>query len=274
MADWKNKTAVITGAGGVLLGAFAKHLASKGVKIAVLSRNPEHAQHTVEDIVKAGGTAKAYACDVLDKTSLVKAEEAIFKDFGTYHILINGAGGNMEKANTSAEYYDAKDTGRSFFDLDSMEIQKVFNLNVLGAFLTTQVFAKRMVNVPGATVINVSSMAADRPMTKVLGYAAAKAALDNLTKWLAVHFSKTTLRVNAVAPGFFVTEQNRTLLKNADGTLTARSGKIIAATPMGRFGEVEDLFGAFMFLCDDEASKFVTGVTLAVDGGFSSYSGV
>ncbi|WP_424244899.1 NAD(P)-dependent dehydrogenase (short-subunit alcohol dehydrogenase family) [Elusimicrobium posterum] len=276
--EWSKKVAVISGASGVLLGAFAKELASKGTKIAILSRKIENAQPVIDEITAAGGTAKAYKCDVLDKESLTKAEEQIFADFGEYHILINGAGGNMDKANTTNEVYSDADVTnpdvRSFFDLDPEVIQTVFSLNVMGAFITTQVFAKRMVNVKGATIINVSSMAAEKSLTKVLGYSAAKSALDNLTKWLAVHFANKGLRVNAVAPGFFVTNQNRNLLKTADGGLTPRSNKIISHTPMGRFGEVSDLFGAFLWLCDEDASGFVTGVVVPVDGGFSAYGGV
>jgi NAD(P)-dependent dehydrogenase (short-subunit alcohol dehydrogenase family) len=276
--NWKEKTAIITGAGGVLLGALAVELAKKGTKVAVLDRSPEQAQETVDNITKTGGTAKAYACDVLDKSSLIKTEEQIYKDFGDYHILINGAGGNSDKANTTSEFFNEADINnpdaRSFFDLDISETQKVFELNFLGTFLTTQVFIKRMLNIKGATVINMSSMSAFSPMTKVLGYSAAKAAINNLTEWLAVHFANKNIRINAIAPGFFVTKQNRNLLKNADGSFTPRSHKIIASTPMGRFGEVEDLFGTFFWLCDEEASGFVTGTVIPVDGGFNAYSGV
>ena len=276
--NWNEKVAVITGAGGVLLSACAKDLAAKGVKIAVLSRDIEHAKHTTEAITAAGGIAKAYACDVLDKDALIKAEEEIFKDFGQYHILINGAGGNRAEANTTNEIFNPEDLGnpqvRTFFDLDYKEISKVFDVNFLGAFITTQVFARRLVGVKGACVINFSSMSADRPMTKVLGYGAAKAAIDNFTQWLAVHFAEQGIRVNAVAPGFFVTNQNRNLLINPDGSLTPRSKKIIAGTPMRRFGDVEDLFGTISWLCDDSAAGFVTGIVVPVDGGFSAYSGV
>jgi NAD(P)-dependent dehydrogenase (short-subunit alcohol dehydrogenase family) len=276
--DWSKKTAVITGAGGVLLSAFAVELAKKGAKVAVLSRRIEHAKETVDAITKSGGKAIAYACDVLDKASLIKAEEQIYKDFGDYHILINGAGGNSDKANTSSEFFNDADAdnpeARSFFSLDPAEIQKVFAVNFMGAFITTQVFAKRMLGVKGAAVINVSSMSAFSPMTKVLGYSAAKAAVNNLTEWLAVHFANKNLRVNAIAPGFFLTRQNYNLLKKADGSLTPRSHKIISNTPMGRFGEVSDLFGTLFWLCDEEASGFVTGTVVPVDGGFNAYSGV
>ncbi|MDR2561673.1 MAG: SDR family oxidoreductase [Holophagales bacterium] len=276
--NWSEKTAVITGAGGVLLGAFAIELAKKGTKVAALDKNLEHVQKTVDTIVGSGGTAKAYACDVLDKASLEAAEKQIFEDFGNYHILINGAGGNMDKANTTSEFFDETEldnpNARSFFDLDVPEIQKVFELNFLGTLLTTQVFARKMLGLQGATVINMSSMSAFSPMTKVLGYSAAKAAINNLTEWLAVHFANKNLRVNAIAPGFFVTKQNQNLLKAPDGSLTPRSHKIIANTPMGRFGEVKDLFGTFFWLCDEEASGFVSGAVIPVDGAFNAYSGV
>jgi NAD(P)-dependent dehydrogenase (short-subunit alcohol dehydrogenase family) len=276
--NWSEKTAVITGAGGVLLGAFAVELAKRGTKVAVLDRDPDHAKETVDAITTSGVVARAYACDVLDKSSLLKAEEQIYADFGDYHILINGAGGNSDKANTTSEFFNEADLdnpeARSFFSLDASEIQKVFELNFMGTLLTTQVFAKRMVNLKGATVINVSSMSAFSPLTKVLGYSAAKAAINNLTEWLAVYFANKNLRVNAIAPGFFVTMQNSNLLKNPDGSLTPRSHKIMAHTPMGRFGEVKDLFGTFFWLCDEEASGFVNGVVIPVDGGFNAYSGV
>jgi len=276
--NWSERTAVITGAGGVLLGAFAIELAKKGTKVAALDKSLEQVQKTVDTIVGTGGTAKAYACDVLDKGSLEATERQIFKDFGNYHILINGAGGNMDKANTTSEFFDETEldnpNARSFFDLDVPEIRKVFELNFLGTLLTTQVFARRMLGLQGATVINMSSMSAFSPMTKVLGYSAAKAAINNLTEWLAVHFANKNLRVNAIAPGFFVTRQNQNLLKTPDGSLTPRSHKIISQTPMGRFGEVKDLFGTFLWLCDEEASGFVSGAVIPVDGAFNAYSGV
>jgi NAD(P)-dependent dehydrogenase (short-subunit alcohol dehydrogenase family) len=260
------------------LGAFAIELAKKGTKVAVLDRSPEQAKETVDAITESGGTAKAYVCDVLDKASLECAEAQIYSDFGDYHILINGAGGNMDRANTTSEFFNEADLdnpdARSFFDLDPLEVKKVFELNFLGTLLTTQVFAKRMLNVKGATVINMSSMSAFAPMTKVLGYSAAKAAINNLTEWLAVHFANAGLRVNAIAPGFFLTRQNWNLLKNPDGSLTPRSHKIISQTPMGRFGEVKDLFGTFFWLCDEEASGFVNGAVIPVDGAFNAYSGV
>jgi len=274
--DWSKKVAVITGASGVLLSAFAKELASKGTKIAIICRSG--AEKTMSDIKSVGGTAKVYKCDVLDKEALEKVEEQIFKDFGQYHILINGAGGNMPNANTSEEIFKNEDLNnpdvRTFFALDPKEIQKVFNVNFIGTFLVSQVFAKRMLGVKGATIINFSSMSSYHPMTKVLGYSAAKAAINNFTEWMAVHFAKAGIRVNAIAPGFFLTNQNRTLLTYPDGSLTPRSHKIMNSTPMGRFGEPSDLFGTLLWLCDSDASGFVTGTVIPVDGGFNAYSGV
>jgi NAD(P)-dependent dehydrogenase (short-subunit alcohol dehydrogenase family) len=276
--EWNKKVAVITGAGGTLLGGFAKKLASKGTKVAVLSKEFSHAQHTVDEIANAGGTAKAYACNVLSKEALSKTEQQIYEDFGQYHILINGAGGNMPKATTTNEIFTLEDLSdpriHSFFDLDSSEIEKVFSVNFIGTLITTQIFAKRLLEVSGTTIINFSSMSAQSPMTKVPCYSAAKAAVDNLTKWLAVHFAERGLRVNAIAPGFFLTNQNRNLLTNSDGSLTARSHKIIEHTPMKRFGKISDLFGTLLWLCDEKASGFVTGSIIAVDGGFQAYSGV
>lgn len=276
--EWNKKVVVITGAGGVLLSAYAKELASKGAKIAVLSRRFEGAKATADAITAVGGVARPYGCDILDKKNLVKVEEQIYKDFGQYHILINGAGGNIVNANTTNEIFDSKDLENpstcSFFDLNFEDIEKVLAVNFLGTLIVTQIFAKRLINVKGSTIINFSSMASKNPMTKVLGYSAAKAAIDNFTKWLAVHFAEHGLRVNAIAPGFLLTNQNRTLLTNSDGSLTARSHKVIAHTPMKRFGEAKDLFGTLSWLCDEEASGFVTGSIIEVDGGFHAYSGV
>ncbi|MDR3281733.1 MAG: SDR family oxidoreductase [Endomicrobium sp.] len=276
--EWNKKVAVITGAGGTLLGGFARKLASKGTKVAVLSKELDHAQHTVDKIASDGGTAKAYACNVLNKENLTKVEQQIYKDFGQYHILINGAGGNMPKATTTNEIFTPEDLNdpkiRSFFDLDVSEIEKIFSLNFTSTLITTQIFAKRLLEVTETTIINFSSMSAQNPMTKVPCYSAAKAAVDNLTKWLAVHFAERGLRVNAIAPGFFLTNQNRNLLTNSDGSLTVRSHKIIEHTPMKRFGKVSDLFGTLLWLCDEKASGFVTGSIVGVDGGFQAYAGV
>ena len=272
-----NKVAVVTGAGGVLCSMFAKALASCGAKVALLDLNEEAADVFAKEIIKEGGLAKAYKANVLEKENLEAVHEAILKDFGPCDILINGAGGNNPRATTDNEYFQLEDLNKetkTFFDLDDSGVSFVFNLNFLGTLLPTQVFAKDMLGREGCNIINISSMNAFTPLTKIPAYSGAKAAISNFTQWLAVHFSKTGIRVNAIAPGFFATAQNKALLFNEDGSPTARTGKILAATPMGRFGESEELVGPLLFLLNNEASSFVTGVVLPVDGGFSAYSGV
>lgn len=273
----KDKVIVVTGAGGVLCSMFSKALAKTGAKIALLDRNIEAANGYVEEIIEDGGIAKAYQIDVLKKESLEKAHEEILKDFGSCDILINGAGGNNARAQTDNEYFNVKDLDsdtKTFFDLEQEGVELVFNLNFIGTLIPTQVFAKDMIGKKGCSIINISSMNAYTPLTKIPAYSGAKAAISNFTQWLAVHFSKVGIRVNAIAPGFFVTKQNKDLLFNADGTPTARTGKILAATPMERFGEAEELIGPLLFLLSEEAASFVTGVVIPVDGGFSAYSGV
>ncbi len=275
--DLNGKVAVVTGAGGVLCGMFAKALAACGAKVAVLDLNPDAAGKVADEITADGGTAKAYTCNVLEKASLEECHAAVLSDFGPCDILLNGAGGNNPKAQTDKEYFEPGDIDAdtiSFFDLDQSGVQFVFNLNYIGTLLPTQVFAKDMVDRPGCNILNVSSMNAFTPLTKIPAYSGAKAAISNFTQWLAVHFSKVGIRVNAIAPGFFSSNQNAALLWNPDGTPTARTGKILAATPMGRFGEPEDLLGALLFLLDNDAAGFITGVVIPVDGGFSAYSGV
>lgn len=275
--DLNNKVAVVTGAGGVLCSMFAKALASCGAKVALLDLNEEAADVFAKEIIKEGGLAKAYKANVLEKENLEAVHEAILKDFGQCDILINGAGGNNPRATTDNEYFQLEDLNKetkTFFDLDDSGVSFVFNLNFLGTLLPTQVFAKDMLGREGCNIINISSMNAFTPLTKIPAYSGAKAAISNFTQWLAVHFSKTGIRVNAIAPGFFATAQNKALLFNEDGSPTARTGKILAATPMGRFGESEELVGPLLFLLNNEASSFVTGVVLPVDGGFSAYSGV
>ncbi len=275
--DLNGKVAVVTGAGGVLCSVMAEALAMCGAKVALLDLNLEAAKARAEEICANGYIAKGYAANVLDKESLAAAHEAILADFGTCDILINGAGGNNPKAQTDKEYFELGDIDadtKSFFDLEQKGVEFVFNLNFIGTLLPTQEFAKDMVNKEHANILNIASMNAYTPLTKIPAYSGAKAAITNFTQWLAVHFSKTGIRVNAIAPGFFATNQNRALLFNEDGTPTARTGKILAATPMGRFGETEELLGAVLFLLNDEAASFITGVCIPIDGGFSSYAGV
>ena len=275
--DLNGKVAVVTGAGGVLCGMFAKALALSGAKVAVLDLNEEAAGKVAKEITDEGGIAKAYKCNVLEKASMEECHRQVLGELGSCDILINGAGGNNPKATTTKEYFEVGDIDSdvvSFFDLDTGGVEFVFNLNFIGTLLPTQVFAQDMVDKKGCNIINISSMNAFTPLTKIPAYSGAKAAISNFTQWLAVHFSKSGIRVNAIAPGFFSTAQNKALLWNEDGSPTARTGKILAATPMGRFGESEELIGALLFLLNNEAASFITGVVLPVDGGFSAYSGV
>lgn len=274
------KVAVITGGGGVLCSGFAEDLAGQGCKVAVLDLNEEASKKVTDKINQIGGTAMAVGCNVLEQADLEKAREKVNAVFGTCDVLLNGAGGNSPKGTTSNEVMTLEDMEnkaegfKTFFDLDAAGIQFVFNLNFLGTLLTTQAFAKDMIGKENACILNVSSMNAYRPLTKIPAYSAAKAAVQNFTQFMAVHFAKVGIRVNAIAPGFFSTNQNKTLLFNEDGSLTPRSDKIISHTPMGRFGVPADLTGALLFLCDGAVSGFVTGIIIPVDGGFSAYSGV
>ncbi len=275
--DLNGRTAVVTGAGGVLCSQFARALAACGARVALLDLNLDAAQAVADEIKANGGKALAYKTNVLDKESLETVHQAVLKDLGPCDLLINGAGGNHPRATTSQEYYDPSNIPAdtvTFFDLDKQGISFVFELNFLGTLLPTQVFAKEMVNRPGASIINISSMNAFTPLTKIPAYSGAKAAISNLTQWLAVHFARTGIRVNALAPGFFATKQNEKLLFTDDGQLTERSHKILSQTPMGRFGDSKELIGALLFLLSPEAAGFITGIVLPVDGGFSAYSGV
>ena len=276
--DLKGKVAVVTGAGGVICSELSRALAAAGAKVALLDRSEEKAEAAAEEIRKAGGVAKGYFANVLDLKVLEDCRQKVLKDFGPCDILINGAGGNNPKAQTDKEYFELGDEDnneiKTFFNLSDEGIQFVFNLNYLGTLMPTQVFARDMIGRKGCSILNISSMNAFTPLTKIPAYSAAKAAVSNFTQWLAVHFAKVGIRVNAIAPGFFSTAQNKSLLWNADGTPTARTGKIINGTPMGRFGEVEELVGSTLFLVSDKAAGFITGVVLPIDGGFSAYSGV
>ena len=275
--DLKDKVVVVTGAGGIICSYLAKAIAKCGAKVALLDLNKAAAQVYADEMVSEGLVAKAYGCNVLDKESLEACHQEVLNDLGKCDILVNGAGGNNPRATTDNEYAELDDATKNiktFFDLDKSGVEFVFNLNFIGTLLPTQEFAKDMVEKEHANILNIASMNAYTPLTKIPAYSGAKAAITNFTQWLAVHFSKTGIRVNAIAPGFFATKQNAALLFNADGTPTARTGKILAATPMGRFGETEELLGATLFLLNDEAASFITGVCIPIDGGFSSYSGV
>jgi len=278
--DLSGKVAVVTGGTGVLCSAMARALGECGAAVAVLGRRREVAEELAAQIRKDGGRAVAVSADVLDRAKLDAANAAVEKELGPVDILLNGAGGNHPKGTTSVETLNPEDAGNtvagvtSFYDLDQESMQYVFNLNFLGTLLPCQVFTRAMVGRRKGTIINVSSVSADRPLTKVVAYGAAKAAVTNFTQWLAVHFARTGVRVNAIVPGFFLTEQNRGLLTKPDGGLTARGDKIIGHTPMGRFGTPEELLGALLWLADDRAAGFVTGSVVTVDGGFTAYSGV
>lgn len=275
---FKGKNAVITGAGGVLCSEFAKAVAENGASVAVVDLNLESAQKVADAINAKGGTAIAVQANVLEKASLENAYKKIHAELGDIDILINGAGGNNPKGTTTKEYYEEGDIDRddiqTFFNLDESGVRFVFDLNFLGTLMPTQVFAQDMVRKADGVILNVSSMNAFCPLTKIPAYSGAKAAVSNFTQWLAVHFAGTGIRVNAIAPGFFVTAQNEKLLLNPDGSFTPRSEKIISGTPMGRFGKPEELLGTVLYLLDNNASGFVTGVVVPVDGGFAAYSGV
>lgn len=273
------KVSVITGAGGILCSDFAKAVAECGSSVALLDINLDAAEAVAEEIRKNGGNAIAIKTNCLDKSSIEDAKKTVDEKLGPCDILINGAGGNNGRATTANEYFDVETLSnpdvQDFFDLTPDGIKFVFDLNVTAAFITTQVFAYDMAKSgKGGNIINISSMNAFRPLTKIPAYSAAKSAVSNFTQWLAVHFAGTGVRANAIAPGFFVTNQNRALLYDDNGNPTSRSEKILRGTPMGRFGESSELIGGLLFLLCDEASGFITGHILPIDGGFSAYSGV
>ena len=276
--DFSGKVAVVTGGAGVLCSEFCRALALCGAKVAILNRTLSKAEALADEIRAAGGEALAVGVDVTDKAALKTAHEAVLSAYGPCDILINGAGGNDPSATADDEFFSMDTLNdpakKSFFDIPQDAFSKVFSLNIVGTLLPTQEFVRDMVTAQKGCIINISSMNAFTPLTKIPAYSAAKSAVSNFTQWLAVHFSKTGIRCNAIAPGFFSTAQNAKLLWNEDGSPTPRTHKILNATPMGRFGRPEELIGALLFLCDDASSGFVTGVVLPVDGGFNAYSGV
>ena len=275
--DLRGKVAVVTGAGGVLCGYLSKVLARAGAKVALVNRSDAAIIQYAQEINEEGGIARAYKGNVLSHEDMERIAAEVERDLGPCDILLNGAGGNNPRATTDKEYYEPGDLDaevKSFFDLDDDSVNMVFDLNYNGTLIPTQAFAKHMVRKGGGNIINISSMNAFLPLTKIPAYSGAKAAVSNFTQWLAVHFSKVGIRVNAIAPGFFSSKQNAALLWNEDGTPTKRTEKILAAPPMGRFGETEELAGGLLFLLNDKAAGFITGVVLPIDGGFSAYGGV
>ncbi|MCI9058736.1 MAG: SDR family oxidoreductase [Lachnospiraceae bacterium] len=273
--DFTGKTVVVTGAGGILCGTMAKAFAQAGARVAALDLNEEAVKKLEEECANEGYTCKGYKANVLDLEELEAVHQQVSADLGPCDILINGAGGNNPRATTDNEYHHEKKEGqKTFFDLDPNGVDFVFKLNFQGTLLPTQVFAKEMADRKSGCILNVSSMNAYVPLTKIPAYSGAKAAVSNFTQWLATHFAGTGIRCNAIAPGFLVSNQNRALLFQEDGTPTPRSNKILAGTPMGRFVEGEELLGGVFFLCDDKAASAITGVVLPIDAGYSAYSGV
>lgn len=273
--DFSNKVVVITGAGGIICGTMARAFAQAGAKVAALDLNEDAVKALAEDVTAEGLVCKGYKANVLEPESLQSVHEAVLAELGPCDILINGAGGNNPRATTDNEYHhEAQPGGKSFFDLDPDGVDFVFKLNFQGTLLPTQTFALDMAEKKRGCILNISSMNAYIPLTKIPAYSGAKAAISNFTQWLATHFAETGIRCNAIAPGFLVTNQNRALLFNEDGTPTARSAKILNGTPTHRFVDSEELLGATFFLCDDKAASAITGVVLPVDAGFAAYSGV
>ena len=272
--DYTDKVVVITGAGGLICGAMARAFAQCGAKVAALDLNLDAVTKLADELTAEGFICKGYKANVLDPAALEEVHAQVLADFGKCDVLINGAGGNNPRATTSNEYHhEATPEGKSFFDLDADGVDFVFKLNFQGTLLPTQAFAKDMLET-GGCILNISSMNAYTPLTKIPAYSAAKAGISNFTQWLATHFAGTNIRCNAIAPGFLVSAQNYSLLFNADGTPTARSAKILNGTPCHRYVQAEELLGATLFLCDNKSASAITGVVLPIDCGFAAYSGV
>ncbi len=273
--DFSGKVVVVTGAGGLICGAMARAFAQSGARVAALDLNEEAVKKLADELKAEGFVCEGYKANVLDTAALEEVHQAVLSDLGPCDILVNGAGGNNPRATTDNEYHhEAKEGGKSFFDLDASGVDFVFKLNFQGTLLPTQVFAKDMVEKKKGVILNISSMNAYTPLTKIPAYSAAKAGISNFTQWLATHFAGTGIRCNAIAPGFLVSAQNKALLFNEDGTPTARSAKILRGTPMDRFVDADELLGATLFLCDDRSASAISGVVLPVDCGFAAYSGV
>ncbi|MCR5073771.1 MAG: SDR family oxidoreductase [Clostridiales bacterium] len=276
--DFTGRVAVVTGGAGVLCSEFCKALAACGAKVAILNRTLSKAEALADEIKAAGFEALAVHADVTDAESVEAAHKSVMSVYGPCDILINGAGGNDASATSDDEYFSIETMHdpdkKSFFDLKSDAFSKVFSLNILGVVLPTQAFVRDMVERGSGCILNISSMNAFTPLTKIPAYSAAKSGVSNFTEWLAVHFAKSGIRCNAIAPGFFVGKQNYSLLFRSDGSPTERTKKILSATPMGRFGNVDELIGAMLFLCDERCSGFISGVVLPVDGGFQAFGGV
>ena len=273
--DYSGKVVVVTGAGGLICGAMARAFAQSGAKVAALDLNEEAVKKLADDLKAEGFVCEGYKSNVLDAESLEEVHKQVLADLGPCDILVNGAGGNNPRATTDNEYHhEAKEGGKSFFDLDAAGVDFVFKLNFQGTLIPTQVFAKDLVEKKGGCILNISSMNAYTPLTKIPAYSAAKAGISNFTQWLATHFAGTGIRCNAIAPGFLVSAQNKALLFNEDGTPTARSAKILNGTPMDRFVDADELLGATLFLCDERSASAITGVVLPIDCGFAAYSGV
>ena len=273
--DYSGKVVVVTGAGGLICGAMARAFAQSGAKVAALDLNEEAVKRLADELKAEGYICEGYKANVLEVESLETVHQTVLKDLGPCDILVNGAGGNNPRATTDNEYqHEAKEGGKSFFELDQSGVDFVFKLNFQGTLLPTQVFAKDMVVKKKGCILNISSMNAYTPLTKIPAYSAAKAGISNFTQWLATHFAGTGIRCNAIAPGFLVSAQNKSLLFNEDGTPTARSAKILKGTPMNRFVDANELLGATLFLCDEKSASAITGVVLPIDCGFAAYSGV